>query len=234
MGESSKFWGLPEGTNKSDWEVWTCTLLRDMELSVTNVLIVVLFIRITSRLPVTMWVLFLNTYLHKCTLYRSQTCRMLNAFDYTLMGLSFYYLGIAGRRVVGEYLTRYWFLFLFTCSLLWQPGMFGRLDESPPTDLNVRFRYFLLEFWFALFFFTAIERMIDERIFSKDRLHFLGHWSLLIFLIHGFFVVLATQLEYWCMLIGTIPLCKLSVRDGGQSKAKKDTASSRDGGNEKM
>jgi len=225
MGESSKFWGLPEGTNKNDWEAWTCTLLGDMELSVTNVLIVLLFIRITSRLPLTMWILFLNTYLHKCMLYRSQTCRMLNAFDYTLMGLSFYYLGIAGRRAIGEYLSRYWFLFLFTCSLLWQPGMFGRLDESPPTALDVRFRYFLLEFWFALLFFTAIERMIDERIFSKDRLHFLGHWSLLIFLIHGFFVVLANQFEYWCMLVGTIPLCKLLFGGGGQPKARRDAAS---------
>jgi len=233
MGDSSKFWGLPEGTNRSDWEAWTSTLLRDSELSITNVLVVLLFIRITSRLPLTMWVLFLNTYLHKCMLYRSQTCRMLNAFDYTLMGLSFHYLGLAGRRVIGEYLARYWFMFLFTCSLLWQPGMFGRFDESPPTDLAVRFRYYLLEFWFAIFFFTAVERLVDERIFSKDRLHFLGHWSLLMFLIHKFFVVLATPMEYWCMLVGTIPLCKL-LFGGGQPEANRDTASSRDDGKDDL
>mmetsp|Transcript_57874 Transcript_57874/g.111617 ORF Transcript_57874/g.111617 Transcript_57874/m.111617 type:complete len:490 (-) Transcript_57874:2-1471(-) len=233
IGESSKFWGLPAGDNRGDWEVFCSNWLRDTEVSVTNVFIVLIFIRITSKLPLTMWVLFLNTYIHKCTLYRSQTCRMLNAFDYTLTGLAFHYLGISGRRVIGEYLTRYWFLFLFTCSLLWQPGMSGRFDESPPTDLNVRMRYYLLEFWFALFFFTAVERFVDERIFSKDRLHYLGHWALLIFLIHGFFRVLATPLEYWCMLLGTIPLCKLMF-GGGQPKARRDAASSNDGGNDSL
>jgi len=149
------------------------------------------------------------------------------------MGLSVHYLGLAGRRVIGEYLARYWFMFLFTCSLLWQPGMFGRFDESPPTDLAVRFRYYLLEFWFAIFFFTAVERLVDERIFSKDRLHFLGHWSLLMFLIHKFFVVLATPMEYWCMLVGTIPLCKL-LFGGGQPEANRDTASSRDDGKDDL
>merc|ERR1719195_2563186 len=221
MGESSKFWGLPEGIDRSEWQAFIAQMLKDSE------------IRITSRLPLTMWVLFLNTYLHKCMLYRSQTCRMLNAFDYTLMGLSFYYLGLAGRRVIGEYMARYWFIFLFTCSLLWQPGMFGRFDESPPTDLVVRFRYYLLEFWFALAFFSAVERVFDERIFKKDRLHFLGYWSLLVFLIHNFFVVLATQMEYWCMLVGTIPLCKL-LFGGAQPQAKKDAASSRDGGKDDL
>jgi len=230
MGESSKFWGLPEGTDQSEWWAFSATVLRDSELSVTNVMIVMLFIRITSRLPLTMWILFLNTYLHKCIHYRSQTCRMLNAFDYTLMGLSFHYLGLAGRTFIGEYLVRYWFMFLFTCSLLWQPGMFGRLDESPPTDLAVRFRYYLLEFWFALLFFTAVERIVDRRIFSKDRLHFLGYWSLLIFLIHNFFVVLGTQMTYWFMLVVTMLLCKL-LFGSGQPKANRDAASSsRDGG----
>jgi len=214
LGDSSKFWGI-NATDHKATAAFIHQFFSDAELSVSNIFIAFVFPMLSKKLPFTLWLVLLNTYIHKCLLYRSQTTRMLNSFDATLMGVVFFYCGFAGRRVIGEYLIRYWFMCLFMCSLLWAPGMYGRLDESPPLDLPTRASYNFLEFCFAVLFFSGIERMVDPKIFSKDRLQFMGHWSLLTFLVHKFLVMLVQPMEYWLIMFTLIPVCKV-VTDSRQ------------------
>jgi hypothetical protein len=141
--------------------------------------------------------------------YRAQEARMINGFDCVMLGLVTFHYGMAKRVLIGEYIARYWFFVLFVCAVLWGPGSFGRLDEHPPTSLDVRMKYNFLEFVFVVMFFTTLDRAVDEKIFTKDRLDFLGNWAMLLFLLHKAVHLLFDSPYNWLVLIGLAYPCWL-------------------------
>eukprot|EP00927_Polykrikos_kofoidii_P025597 TRINITY_DN2296_c0_g2_i1.p1 TRINITY_DN2296_c0_g2~~TRINITY_DN2296_c0_g2_i1.p1 ORF type:complete len:534 (-),score=68.59 TRINITY_DN2296_c0_g2_i1:29-1447(-) len=200
LGSGAEFWGLP--TTHEESRAFISQFFSYFELSLTNIYLVVMFPTVSSRLGLVVWLVLLNTYSNKMILYRAQEARMINGFDCVMLGLVTFNFGMAKRWVIGKYIIRYWFVVLFICAILWRPGSYGRLDEHPPTNLIVRMEYNLLEFIFVVIFFTALERGIDEKIFSQDKLDFLGNWAMLLFLVHKAVHMLFDSPYNWFVLLG--------------------------------
>eukprot|EP00927_Polykrikos_kofoidii_P071105 TRINITY_DN67431_c0_g1_i1.p1 TRINITY_DN67431_c0_g1~~TRINITY_DN67431_c0_g1_i1.p1 ORF type:complete len:477 (-),score=58.80 TRINITY_DN67431_c0_g1_i1:124-1554(-) len=207
LGSGAEFWGLP--TNHEEARVFIRQFFSYFELSVTNIYLVIMFPTVSSRLGLVVWLVLLNTYSNKMTLYRAQEARMINGFDCVMLGLVTMHFGMAKRVIIGKYMVRYWFVVLFICTTLWAPGSFGRLDEHPPTDAMVRIKYNFLEFIFVVIFFTALDRIFDENIFLADKLDFLGNWAMLLFLVHKGVHMLFVSPYNWFVLAGLAFPCWL-------------------------
>lgn len=205
MGPASEFWGLPQ--NAADAHDFIADFIGYFLLSVTSLYLIVVFPMVSDRLEYTAWIVLFNTYSHRMLLYRSQMARLINGFDVTMIGITCFYYGLAHRRVVGEYMTRYWFVMLFTCSVLWPPGTYGRFDEDPPTDLAFRMRYNFSEAVFTVGFLCSMERMIDTKIYTKDRMQFLGMWSLILFLVHKAVHIVFPSPFNWIVLLALLLPC---------------------------
>eukprot|EP00927_Polykrikos_kofoidii_P073497 TRINITY_DN69529_c0_g1_i1.p1 TRINITY_DN69529_c0_g1~~TRINITY_DN69529_c0_g1_i1.p1 ORF type:complete len:449 (+),score=57.87 TRINITY_DN69529_c0_g1_i1:141-1487(+) len=207
LGSGAEFWGLP--TDHQQARAFIKQISSYFELSITNIYLVVMFPRVSSKLSLVVWLVLLNTYSDKMLVFRAQEARLINGFDCVMLGMVAFYYGVAKRVLIGEYIVRYWFVVLFVCSVLWGPGSFGRLDEHPPTNLVVRMEYNFLEFIFVVAFFTALDRVVDEQIFTKDKLDFLGNWAMLLFLLHKAVHLLFGSPYNWLVLAGLAFPCWL-------------------------
>jgi len=199
LGDAAEFWGLP--TNEAQSEAFVETFFGYFHLSLSNLYIVLCFPMMFVTVSNIGWLVLLNTYTHKMVLYRAQEARMINGFDTAMLGLVCFYYGLHKRQVVGHYMCRYWFFALFFCATLWQPGKQGRLDEEPPTDLVTRMTYNLLELICLLLFLCCMERMFDPKIFTEDRMEWLGNWTLLLFLVHKAVHLLVPAPFNWVTLL---------------------------------
>jgi len=205
MGSSAQFWGIP--SNPDDAATWCGRFITYLETSLSSVYLVIVSPFLFSRLSAVGWLVIANNYYHRCFEYRGQDSRIFNGFDVTFLGLTCFYFGLQYRRVIGEYFIRYWFLFLFICALLWPPGTTGRWDEQPPTDAKKRLAYNFMEMIFVVFFLSAAERMADPKIFSEDRMEFMGNFTLLLFLVHKAIYILVPQPYCWLVILSLIPFC---------------------------
>jgi len=205
MGSSAQFWGVL--SDPHDAATWCGRFLTYLESSLASVYLVMVSPYLFSRLSAVGWLVIANNYYHRCFEYRGQDSRIFTGFDVTFLGLTCFYFGLQYRRVIGEYFVRYWFLFLFICALLWPPGTTGRWDEQPPTDPTKRLAYNFMEMIFVVFFLCAAERMADPKIFSEDRMDFMGNFTLLLFLVHKAVYILVPQPYCWYVILSLIPFC---------------------------
>lgn len=182
FGKAAHFWGLPQNTAEA--RDFIAEVVGYFQLSVTCLYLIAVVPLVSDRLEYTGWIVILNVYAHRMILYRSQCARCLNSFDLTMIGVTCFYYGLAHRRSVGGYMSRFWFLILTAAYMLWPPGTYGRYDEDPPKDLVFRMRYNLLEAMFTVMFLCCLERLFDRDTCTEDRLQVLGMWSLLLFLVH--------------------------------------------------
>jgi len=49
--------------------------------------------------------------------------------------------------------------------------------------------------------------MADPKIFSEDRMEFMGNFALLLFLVHKAIYILVPQPYCWLVILSLIPLC---------------------------
>jgi len=210
MGESGEFWGMP--SDPSETKDFIHDFFGCWGLTVSSVFIIFAWPMLSSRISVIGWLVIGNMYVHKLFMYRHQNSRMINGFDFTMLGLVCCKCGLSHRRIVGEYMMRYWFVFLFICGLLWPPGRKKRMDENPPQQLNVRFTYNLLEMLFTMLFLCAMERLIDPNIFRKDRLQFFGNFALALFLLHKAVYILVPAPYCWIVIFSLLPICFMCTR----------------------
>jgi len=215
FGPGAAYWGLPQTPVEA--QDFLEAIMSYFQLSASSLYLIVVFPMVSQQHGLVGWLVLLNTYGHRVIQYRSQFARMINGFDLTMIGLACYYLGLKHRRVVGEYLVRYWFLTLFGLSVLWPPGTFGRFDENPPKDLPSRIRDNLLEMIMVVIFLCAMERLVDSKIFTVDNMEWLGDWALLVFLVHKAIHIIFPPPFNWLMLLGSVPMVYI-LR--GRKKAK--------------
>lgn len=199
LGPAALFWGLPATPEAA--RGFLSDICGYFQLSLSNMYIVLASPVLTTEVSSIGWLAIMNTYAHKMVFYRAQEARLITGFDCMMLGLVCYYYGLKHRRVVGEYLVRYWFVLLFVCALLWPPGSVGRFDENPPTDLPSRARDNLLEGVFVVLFLTAAERMIDPGIFLRDRMEFLNDWALVLFMVHKAVHLMFPEPFNWAVLL---------------------------------
>jgi len=219
MGSSGEFWGMP--SDPSETKDFIHDFFGCWGLTISSVFIVVAWPLISSRISLIGWLVIANMYAHRLFMYRNQDSRMVNGFDFTMLGLVCCECGLSHRRIVGEYMLRYWFVFLFVCGILWPPGTQSRMDEHPPRQLNVRFTYNLLEMLFTMLFLCAMERMIDPKIFRKDRMQFFGNFALALFLVHKAVYILVPRPYCWIVIFSLVPICYVCT---GQSTTPKPAA----------
>jgi hypothetical protein len=215
-GPGSDFWDIPQ--SKSEAEEFVNSYMMDIRVSLMNVYIVLVFPRFNSRVSLIGWLVILNSYAFKMTTYRGPEARMINAFDFTMIGLVVYVYGLRYRKLIGEYLVRYWFVTLFLCGILWPLGVTRRFDEHPPEHIPMRVRYNLLEAFFLVLFLTAAERTISFKIFTEDKLEFLNYWSLVLFLVHKAVHILVPVPFNWLVLLGLSVPCYLVARPSTQAE----------------
>lgn len=207
MGDGAKYWGLPK--TEEEAVGFLAEALGIFQLSISSLFLAFFFPLVTPRLSLVPWAIMLNLYSHRVVEFRGSEARLFNSFDMTMLGLTSFYCGIAGRRVIGKYMTRYYFGVLFLSAVLWPAGTFRRLDEHPTSDPVLRARSTLLEAVWVVLFLTGMERMVEPEIFSEDRMQYLQNWALLLFLVHKAVQLLLPVPWSWLVLVGLLPVCRM-------------------------
>mmetsp|Transcript_63436 Transcript_63436/g.163237 ORF Transcript_63436/g.163237 Transcript_63436/m.163237 type:complete len:459 (+) Transcript_63436:69-1445(+) len=204
------FWGLPSNIDES--QEFLQHMSTYIMLTVSNMYLLIVCPVAFKRSTWTPWCLLAYTYSHRMLFYRSSDERPFHGLDLMTIAMAVYYLGLQNRRKIGEYLIRYWFVLLFVCALLWEPGTHQRFDEVPPTTISTRVRVNLLEAIFVIAWFLAGDRMVQKEIFSEDRLDFLNLWALIVFLVHKAVHIVFPQPINWLILLGLAPICYYASR----------------------
>jgi len=204
-GRGASFWGIPHDTKGARTFLnHTCNYLM---LTCTNIYLLIVGPRIQCDMTFSTWLLIMNTYGHRCLFYRAADERPFHGLDIMMISLACYYLGLFGRRTIGNYIVRYWFCVLLLFSLLWEPGTMTRYDESPPAELTVRIRVNLLEGLFVTVWLVAGERLVQSEIFTEDKLQFMNYWALIVFLVHKAVHIAIVPPFNWVVLLAIVPAC---------------------------
>lgn len=205
LGTASSFWGAPSTLPEANAFVaaWCDYIL----VTVCNCALIFVGTRVMSRRSQVPWLLIFNTYVFRAAWPRGVDERPFHGLELTMLALTCYHLGLEGRRKIGKYIIRYWFVVIWVCSLLWPPYIDYRLDEHPPQGFPLRFRYTLIEMIFVVCFLTAGERLVQKEIFTEDRLQFLNTWALIVFLVHKAVHILIPPPFNWIFLVALMPTC---------------------------
>jgi hypothetical protein len=209
-GPGSEFWDLPQNLEESG--AFLQRFMMDVRVTFLNVYLVLAFPFFSRGVSLIVWLVLINTYTFRILYYRGPEARFINAFDCTMLGLVCYVYGLRWRKVIGMYLCRYWFLVLFVSAVLWPVGLVNRLDEHPPEDPLLRARYNLLEAIYVVLFLTAVERMLDYKIITEDKMDFLNWWSLILFLVHKAVLMTVPPPSSWVVLLGLAVPCYVFCR----------------------
>lgn len=204
VGAGGAFWGLPDNTAQSG--LFISELLGYIQVSMGSIVILLGFPRLSNRLSLTNWILLAHLFICRGFLYRGQFARIVDGFDWVLIGLANFHLGLSYRRTIGKYMCRYWFFVLFVFACLVPPGTWGRFDETPIQDLSFRIRFHLIELACTLLFLCAIERIADGAIFLEDNLQWLSWWSLYLFLFHKAIHIVVPHPFNWAVIILIAPI----------------------------
>jgi len=213
-GHGAAFWGMPSDMHQSTEFVED--LVGYLQVSAGSIMILWLFPKVSNRLPLANWLVLLNVYAFRCLVVRSQFARIIDGFDFTMIGLANYFLGLYYRRTIGKYMARYWFFVLFVFALLIAPGTYGRSDESAIENLSFRIRYHLVELAMAVLLLCAGERIAASEIFTEDKLEWLSWWALYVFLFHRFIHIVVPHPLNWIALILLAPIA-WAIHGGAES-----------------
>jgi len=219
-GSGGAFWGLPDDMHQST--LFIAELLGYVQVSVGSLLILWIFPKMSNRLSLTAWLVLLHVFCCRCIFYRGQFARIVDGFDFTMIGLVNFYLGLAYRRTIGKYMCRYWFVVLFLFACLIPPGTFGRFDESTITNLPFRIKFHLVEFALILLFLCAAERIADGAIFAEDKLGWLSWWALYLFLFHKAIHILVPHPFNWAVICLIAPVAWYFHGDTKSATIEKD------------
>lgn len=192
-------------------------LARYLSVSVSGVYLAVVGPLILAETSWLSWYIMANMYVERLIFYNGSEERPFHALDLVTLAVVCYYMGMAHRKRIADFMTRYWMVFVLTCGLLWPPTLHVRLDERPTESPYIRFRYVSIEVILVIFWLTAGERMVDPRIFSEDKLGFLGDWALLVFLVHKACHIMLWQPWNWMFLLALAPICYLCARLQGKA-----------------
>jgi len=203
-GNGAQFWGMPGSSQ--DTLLFMQELLSYLQVSVGSLLILLIFPMVSNRLTLTNWLVILNVYTFRCFSTRGQFARIVDGFDFTMIGLANFHLGLSYRRTIGKYMCRYWFLVLFVFALLIPPGTWGRFDETTIESFDFRIRYHLVELAMMLLFLCAAERIADGGIFAEDKLEWLSWWALYVFLCHEAVHIVVPHPYNWAVLLSIAPI----------------------------
>lgn len=203
-GKGGNYWGFPTDIDGAEQFVQRCC--NYFQLSTCSVFIFVVYPLAFDNLAFVAWLVLFNTYANRMVFYRAGDERPWHGFDLTLLGLTCFFYGIKGRKRVGEYMLRYWFIVAIFVYLLWPADLVPiRIDATPPLDVVTRIRVNAIELVFVVFWLTAADRMFSSRIFTEDRLEFLNLWALIVFLVHKACHVLIPSPWNWMFLIALLP-----------------------------
>lgn len=147
--------------------------------SASSVLLAVVFSSLSKQLSVVAWLMVANNYGLRLLQSEGPAAieMVLGGFDTFALGLTCYYYGLSQRRWLGEYMTRYWFLLLFTISVLCPTGhLLGRWEPHPDVASHCKGGEVLAEMLLVMFYISAMEHLVDPRIFTKDQL-FIVRWA---------------------------------------------------------
>eukprot|EP00439_Symbiodinium_sp_Y106_P078565 s792_g17.t1 len=123
-----------------------------------------------------------------------------------LLGMVSFAYGVRYRKIVGDYVCRYWFLVLIAFGLTWPPSLDVRLDVHPTHNLILRSKAEIMETVCILAWLCASDRFFPREIFTEDRLGFLNDWALLLFLVHKAVHMIFGLPLSWFVLIGLMPV----------------------------
>jgi len=205
FGTGVAFWGLPE--NSKETYAYLQRLCQYINVSCTNMYLIVACTRMFKRRQITPWIVIFNTYINRLLFYRAADERPFHGLDLMTIALAVYYLGLLHRRKLGEYMVRYWFCVVSFCALLWPLGAYGRFDEDPPVDVTMRIRYNALEAVCVIGFFLIADRVFDPKIFTEDKLDWMNDWALLVFLVHKAVHIMLPQPWNWFVIVALVPTC---------------------------
>jgi hypothetical protein len=221
-GKGGEFWGLPR--NEEAASLFCQEMASYAQVSAGSIMILVFFPFLSSNLTYANWLVLTNVFVFRCLSFRGQFARLNDGFDFVLLGMSAYYLGLAHRRTIGKYMMRYWWLLLFSFALLIPPGTFGRFDETPEKmSETFRIRYHVVELAMVVMFLSAAERMADDGIFTEDKCQWLSWWALYVFLFHKFVHLVAPVPFNWIVLVLSCPVTYLIHGRSSSTVAKEPT-----------
>jgi len=213
MGHGAQFWGIPTNLEQErEFLQNTCTC---MQLTFSNLYIVLVFPLCFQEVSLISWWLIFNTYSQRILFNRGESAaseRPFHGLDLTMLGLVCYYFGMKHRRALGDVVVRYWFGVLLLCGLLWLPGYHKRFDQRPEQDISQRTRIEMIEAILIICWLLAGERMVDSRIFSDDKMGFMNYWALVVFLVHKAVHILLPTPWNWIVITGLVPVVWLVCR----------------------
>lgn len=204
-GDGADFWGMPANSQES--LAFIQELLSYLQVSFASLLILLIFPMVSDKLSLTTWLVLINMYAFRCIYPRGQFGRIVDGFDFTMLGLVNYHLGLSYRKTIGKYMVRYWFVILFVFSLIIPPGTFGRFDETGMPSAGFRIRYHTVELALVVLLLSAGELMADSKIFTEDKADFLNWWALYMFLFHKFIHLVIPHPFNWLVILCLAPIC---------------------------
>jgi len=205
MGNAAQYWEDASGSAAS-------SLIKDIcaavELSLSNVwLAVAVPVLLPQHQSTTGWLILVNMHARRLLpWYSGLGEKALNGFDLMLLGTTCFYLGLSKRRQIGIVIARYWWVLLFVIGLVWLPGTYGRYDQLQSTPWELTWRMRLLDMFFLSAFLSAGERFADPKIFTEDKLGFIGNLGLFLFLVHKAVHLVVPAPWNWVLLMSFGPM----------------------------
>jgi len=158
------------------------------------------------------WLLLANFYVHRLYYGYGSMGVPFHGFHLVMVALTAHEFGLSQCRRIGRLAHRYWMLVCFLCAFLWTPGMHGSLGIQPPDDIILRGRFVVIEAVLVVGWLCAGQDLVDPKIFSEDKLHWVNEWALLAFLAHQAVHWVVKSPINWCVLLALGPLCWLGRR----------------------
>lgn len=153
--------------------------------SLSSVVLAVVFPALSTELPAVAWLMIVNSYGLRLMQFEVPWGLelVLDSLDTFVLGLVCYHYGLMHRRLIGEYVIRYWPVFLFVVSAICPTGpLLGRGDTHPVRAAHSHAGVVAAEMLLVVFYLSAMERMVDPKIFSTDKLHIIRSATLPVFL----------------------------------------------------
>eukprot|EP00929_Paragymnodinium_shiwhaense_P053407 TRINITY_DN26722_c0_g1_i1.p1 TRINITY_DN26722_c0_g1~~TRINITY_DN26722_c0_g1_i1.p1 ORF type:complete len:452 (+),score=28.32 TRINITY_DN26722_c0_g1_i1:127-1482(+) len=117
------------------------------------------------------WVLICYMYALRVLFFHGPEDRPFHHMNLFMLAVVCYHFGLKHRRRMSDFVLRYWFLVMgISAGLLWPPGLQRRMDEEPPNDLLMRFRYNGLELLAGLICVLQLTLCASRCLYSRPSL----------------------------------------------------------------
>mmetsp|Transcript_97154 Transcript_97154/g.173051 ORF Transcript_97154/g.173051 Transcript_97154/m.173051 type:complete len:438 (-) Transcript_97154:89-1402(-) len=204
LGAGQETWGLPETMTEAD--LFVANLSCYSYLTMSNLYLMFTLRLSTVKVSLIPWVIIANSFVHRSLFYRGPEERPFHFLDLMILGLATYHYGIRHRKIVGDYVVRYWFVILISFAIIWPPYMDNRMDMNPTHERILRTRCEIIEAVSIIAWLCAGDRMFSREIFTVDKLGWLNDWALLLFLVHKASHMLLGQPTSWLFLAMLLPV----------------------------